>query len=390
MSGKTNTVLTIPSPGQVQLKDRPYPRIVPGYALVRVEIAPICIEHQIYRDHLFEWHEDEDHLGHEGVGTIVEVTAGSRFHVGDRVIIYQGNPCGECYVCRNELSPTHCMSIPYEAIQGGGNPHEQLEALGGGDAMSAPGGLKAIEIACGSESGGFGFAQYRIAPERMIQAIPDDLPFRYAAVANCSLGCTYSPMASLGVKEGDWVLAGGIGFIGFGVIINAKYRGAKVIVLGRNEFRMNLSRELGADYIINPDDPDWLDQVRDLTGDLQGCDHVFECSGYPYYQKRCLQAVRRYGNMYMLGFLVGVDEPLPIHLLDEIHNRAVTITGSHDVRVKDREGLVEMLRDPEVQKKIELLVTHEFNMSDGAAAFEAALSKKAGKIYLYPQENCPA
>jgi threonine dehydrogenase-like Zn-dependent dehydrogenase len=94
--------------------------------------------------------------------------------------------------------------------------------------------------------------------------------------------------------------------------------------------------------------------------------------------------------MYMLGFLVGVDEPLPIHLLDEIHNRAVTLTGSHDVRVKDREGLVQMLMNPDVQRNIDLLVTHEFNMSEGSAAFEAALSKKAGKIYLYPQENCPA
>lgn len=27
-------------------------------------------------------------------------------------------------------------------------------------------------------------------------------------------------------------------------------------------------------------------------------------------------------------------------------------------------------------------------MSQGAEAFEAALSKQAGKIYLYPQENC--
>jgi threonine dehydrogenase-like Zn-dependent dehydrogenase len=94
--------------------------------------------------------------------------------------------------------------------------------------------------------------------------------------------------------------------------------------------------------------------------------------------------------MYMLGHLIGEDAPLPIHLKDMIHNRAVTLTGSHDVRVKDREGLVQMLMDPGVQKNIDLLVTHEFNMSDGAAAFEAALSKKAGKIYLYPQENCRA
>jgi hypothetical protein len=36
------------------------------------------------------------------------------------------------------------------------------------------------------------------------------------------------------------------------------------------------------------------------------------------------------------------------------------------------------------------LITHEYNMSQGAEAFEAALSKQAGKIYLYPQENCPS
>jgi threonine dehydrogenase-like Zn-dependent dehydrogenase len=370
--------------------DKPYPKIVSGYAVVQVEIAPICIEHQIYKDHLFEWHEDEEHLGHEGVGTIVEVAEGSKFQVGDRVIIYQANPCGECYVCRNDLSPTHCMAIPYEEILGVEDPHKALESLGGGDAMSAPGGMKAIEIACGSESGGFGFSRYRIAPERMIQKIPDELPFKYAAAANCSLGCTYSPLAALGVKKGDWVLAGGIGFIGFGVIIGAKYLGANVIALGRTQFRMDLCRQMGADYIINPDDPDWLDQVHELTGDLKGCDSAFECSGYPYYQIRCLQAVRRYGTMYMLGHLIGEDAPLPIHLKDMIHNRAVTLTGSHDVRVKDREGLVQMLMDPGVQRNIDLMVTHEFNMSDGAAAFEAALSKKAGKIYLYPQENYSA
>jgi len=93
--------------------------------------------------------------------------------------------------------------------------------------------------------------------------------------------------------------------------------------------------------------------------------------------------------MHMLGFLPSGTEPFPIYLLDEIHNRHVHLTGSHDVRIKDRAALVEMLMDPDVQKKIDLMVTHEFNMSDGKAAFDAALSKKAGKIFLYPQENCP-
>jgi threonine dehydrogenase-like Zn-dependent dehydrogenase len=389
MAEKKNVVLTIPEPQKVALKERPYPKIVPGYLMIQVEIAPICIEHQIYRDHTFEWHEDEEHLGHEGVGTVIEVAEGSKFQVGDRVIIYQGNACGECFVCKEGLSPTHCMNIPYEEITGAGDPYEKLESLGGGNAMNVPGGMNSIAIDCESESGAYGFAKYRIAPEINVQKIPDDLPFKYAAAANCSCGCTFSPVREHDIKEGDWVLAAGIGFIGFGVIIAAKYYGANVIVLGRNEFRMDIARKLGADYIINPDDPNWLEQVRTLTGEKQGCDYVFEASGYPYYQKRCLQAVRRYGHMHLLGFLTDSNDPYPMQLLDEIHNRHVHLTGSHDVRFMDREALVKMLMDPEVQKKVDLMVTHEFNMSDGAAAFEAALSKKAGKVYLYPQENCP-
>jgi threonine dehydrogenase-like Zn-dependent dehydrogenase len=386
-----NAALTIPEPRRVEIVDKPYPRVAPGYVLVKVAIAPVCIEHQVYRDHTFEWHSDEFHQGHEGVGTIVELGGESNFEIGDRVIIYQGNPCGECFVCKQGLSPTHCLSIPYEELTGdaGADPHAAVDFVDGGSTIDIPGGLRSIETACGSESGGYGFEKYRLAPEGMVQKIPDDLQFRYAAAANCSNGCTYTGVEETGIGEGDVVLVGGIGFIGFGAIINAKYRGATVIAMGRNEFRMNLAREIGADYIVNPDDDDWLEQVHAVTGEKKGCDAVFECSGYPYYQKRCLKAVRRYGYMRLFGFLVGSTEPLPIHLLDEIHNRAVILSGNHDVNVNHREGLVKMLQDPYVQKATDLMVTHEFNMSDAALAFEACLSKKTGKVYLYPQEDCP-
>ena len=386
---KTNTVLTIPEPRKVVLKQMPYPRIVPGYVMVKVEIAPVCIEHQVYKEHRMEWHSDCDHQGHEGVGTICEVTAGSRLEVGDRVVMYQGDPCGECFVCQRQLSPTHCMSIPYELLTETQDPTANLEQLGGIQAQHVPGGLRAIEDKCGAESGGFGFVQYRILQECMVQKIPDSLSFRHAALANCSIGCTYSGVEECGVKTDDWVVVAGVGFIGFGTIINAKYRGAKVIVLGRNDFRMEQARRMGADYIVNPDDPDWLEQIHQLTGSLKGADHVFEASGYPYYQKKALAAVRRFGNVWLYGFLVEDSEPLPIRLLDEIHNRGVHLSGNHDVHVKHREGLIRMLQNPQVQAWADHLITHEYNMSEGAAAFEAALSKQAGKIFLYPQENCP-
>jgi threonine dehydrogenase-like Zn-dependent dehydrogenase len=129
--------------------------------------------------------------------------------------------------------------------------------------------------------------------------------------------------------------------------------------------------------------------VHALTGDLYGADLVIEASGYPYYQERALKAVRRFGTMWMYGFIVESGEPYPLHMLDDIHNRGVKLTGSHDVYVKHREGLVKMLGNPQVQAAADLLITHEYNMSQGAEAFDAALSKKAGKVFLYPHEDCP-
>ena len=45
MMERFNTVLTIPRPGEVRLVERPYPRSIPGYVLVKALIASICRVH---------------------------------------------------------------------------------------------------------------------------------------------------------------------------------------------------------------------------------------------------------------------------------------------------------------------------------------------------------
>ena len=365
-----NTVLTIPRPGEVRLADRAGPRIVPGYALVKTAIAPICIEHQIYRDHTFEEDSnDSEHLGHEGVGEVVEVREGSAFQPGDRVIVYQGRRCGECLPCQRGYSPTHC---------------ERHGKIGPDRAHYSH------ERTCGNDSGGFAFAKYRTVPEDMLQRIPERLSFRHAAAANCACGCTFTATETLGVRPGDHVLVAGVGFIGFGVIINALYRRATVIVLGRNPYRMDLCRKLGAHHVIDPDAPDWKERILEITGFKRGVDHAFEGSGHPYYQRRCLSAIRQYGGIYSLGFVPGSNERYPLHVLDEMLNKHATWTGGHDVDLRDRDRLLGMLLDESVQEKIDLMVTHEFPMSRAAEAFEVALTKRCGKIYLYPHEDCPS
>ena len=373
MPERTNTVLTIPEPRAAALAERPYPVAGPGFVIVEVAVAPVCNEGRIYRDHQFEWHDSPEHLGHEGVGTIVETRPGSRFAVGDRVIVYQGNSCQECFVCTEGLSPTHCLGIPYESHEEGMAPQDVTA------------GLLGIEKVNGSASGGFGMARYRLAPEHMIQPMPEDLSFHHAAAANCLLGCTYTAAEEAGVTEGDVVLVGGVGFIGLGAIVNALYRGATVVVLGRHPYRMELCQRLGVHAIIDPAGPDWLQQLHAMTGERQGADIAFECAGVSYYLDRCMAGLRRYGTLYSLGH-GDPAVPYSLSILNDLVDRHINWTGGHDVRFRDRDGLLRMLCDSAVQAHIDTIVTHTFGMSQAADAFEVALTKDCGKIYLLPQE----
>ena len=93
---------------------------------------------------------------------------------GDRVIIFQGDWCGQCHACRNGLSPTYCTS----------NLHPKQ-----GQTRVAMAGIQDIND---SESGGWAMARYRIAAEAHCYRIPDALDFKHAQAANCSVGVGWS------------------------------------------------------------------------------------------------------------------------------------------------------------------------------------------------------
>ena len=360
---KSNVILTIPEPGKFELVERPYPNCNPGYAVIRTEIAPICLEgSRIWAEHDFEFHDDPQHLGHEGVGIIDYVHPGSKLKKGDRVIVFQGDHCGQCHSCRSAHSPTYCSA--------------NLPQFGGR-------ALIGIEEKNDSASGGFAMAQYRLAPVANLYRIPDSVDFRHAAAANCSLGVGFSNQEIMNVKAGDTVLVGGVGFIGMGHVISALYRNATVIALMRNEYREGLLRKMGVEHFINPDDEDWFEKVRELTYEGQGVDHSVDGSGVTYYQEKLMAATRVYGNVNFSGHTPGakIDFSPLHHVIDPAHN----LQGQHDVRARDREGLVRALLNQDVQRMIDVMVTHEFPMSRAGEAFDTQVAKQCGKIYLHTQ-----
>ena len=360
---RVNRVLTIPEPGRTEIVERPYPRREPGYAVIETEIAPICLEgSRIWDRHDFEFHDDPEHLGHEGVGTVVEADSTSGYRPGDRVIVFQGDHCGRCHACLNALSPTYCDA--------------NLPARGGR-------AMRGIEERNQSASGGFAMATYRLAPVANLYPIPDGVSFKHAAAANCSLGVGYSNQELMNVRAGETVLVGGVGFIAMGHVISARYRNARVIALLRNEYREGLLREMGVEHFVNPEDPDWLAQVRALTWRGQGVDHAVDGSGASFYQQKLLAACRIYGEVNFSGHIPG--QTLNLNVLDQVIDPALNLSGQHDVRVRDRESLVRALCDRDVQRMIDVMVTHEFPMSQADEAFRIQVGKQCGKIFLRTQ-----
>jgi threonine dehydrogenase-like Zn-dependent dehydrogenase len=353
----TNRVLYIPEKSKVEILERPMPKIKDGFALVKVQIAPICDEVRIYRDHAIDWYERADGMGHEGVGEIVEVRPGSKFKVGDRVIIYNGLPCGECWVCKNTGGFCHCLSRWV--------------------------GSK-IEEVNGNNSGGFGFSQYRTPPETQLQKIPKGMSFEHAAAAGCLIGTIFSPMLELGVNATDIVLITGLGFVGLAGVASAKYLGARVIAAVLHPYRKQLALDVGADWIVSREDPDVLDKIREITGNRQGADVVIECSGYKAYRRLALDAARRYGKVRFLGYFPLDPEPFPIHIEHDLLDKHLFISGSHDSSTEHHDKIVEMISRSGDQ--IDKLVTHKFPMSRAEEAFKTIMSRNCGKVYLYPQE----
>ena len=124
-----NKVLEI-SKGRAAVTLKSMPKAGPGFVVVKQHLAPNCIENRIFDSGFFEFHESSDpscysednahaiagwcsHAGHEGVGEIVEIGPEvNGWAVGDRVVIFQGWPCGECWVC--QMSSVRLIACTYE------------------------------------------------------------------------------------------------------------------------------------------------------------------------------------------------------------------------------------------------------------------------------------
>jgi alcohol dehydrogenase len=264
-------------PGNKAWEEVPDPTIQqPTDVVVRVETTTICgTDLHILKGDVPAVVEGRI-LGHEGVGTIVEVGSAVTTHaVGDRVIISCISACGACSYCHQGLY-AHCLAD--EGAPGIGWVFGHLI-----DGTQAE--LVRVPFADNS--------LYRV-PE----GVSDDAAVMLSDIlpTGFEIGVRYGK-----VEPGDVVAVVGAGPVGLAAMMTCGLYGpSRVIALDLDPNRLDQALGFGATDAVNSADSDWAEQVMAMTDGL-GVDVAIEAVGVPATFEACAKIVRPGGSVANVG-----------------------------------------------------------------------------------------
>jgi len=216
----------------LELVERTMTEPGPGKVRVKVEACGICHSDTI----TVEGHYPGIHYprvpGHEIAGHVdalgPRVTA---WRVGQRVGVgWHGGHCGVCANCRRgDFVLCVVMQVPGIAYDGG-------------------------------------YADYMIAPQEALAAIPDDLTAIEAAPLLCAGITTFNSLRNSGAGPGDLVAILGIGGLGHLGVQFAVKMGFNTVAIARGPDKAKLALELGAHRYIDSEAEDAAKVLAGLGG----------------------------------------------------------------------------------------------------------------------------
>jgi len=313
------------------------------WVVVKVHAAPMCTEYKSFvAGHKAEF------LGHEAAGEVVAVAQPGRVKVGDRVVVMPQYPCGKCVLCVAG-DYIHCENS-YDFAQ-----------------------------FTGSREGSATYAQYLLKPSWLLPPIPDDVSYERASLACCGLGPSFGAFQSMGLSAFDTVLIAGAGPVGLGAVVNARYRGARVIVAESIPWRVARAKEMGAECVLDPRDEGIVRQIKELTNG-KGTDCAIDCAGNVQAERLCIDAARRKGKVAFVG---ECGDDLPIRVSPDLIRKGLTLIGSWHYNLKDYPLIMKVIRESPL---IDLLISHIMPMSQIQEAFELSASRQTAKGILKPWE----
>jgi alcohol dehydrogenase len=272
-------------------------------------------------------------IGHEAVGTVVEVGTGvTVVHPGDRVLVSCISACGTCRFCRESRFG--------QCVGGGGwilgNEIDGTQA----EYVRVP----FVDTSTYPVPAG-------VSDEELLM-LADILPTGYeVGVLNGQ------------VRPGDVVAVVGAGPIGLSAITGARlFSPSRVIAIDLASSRLEAAKHFGADVVVNNGEQDPIAAVRELTGGL-GADVAIEAVGVPAAFELAAELVRPAGHIANIGVH---GKPVTLHL-ERLWSRDVTITTGL-VDTSSTPTLLRLLTSKQIDAQ--RFVTHRFGFDDFLHAYD--------------------
>jgi len=332
-------IVRISAKQKVEIVEVPIPPAKKRFVLVKIHSIPMCTEYKdYYRGRM------SNPFGHEAAGEVVDIEESDKVKIGDRVIPMFFLPCGRCNLCLN------------------------------GDYIYCNHQLDFFEET-GSKLGESTYAEFMLKPDWLLLPIPNNLTYDHASLACCGLGPTFGAMKRLSIEAGDTVLITGLGPVGLGGIINARYRGANVIGVEKVPYRRQLAKQLGASIVDGNNRV--LNHIMEITHG-SGVDYAIECTGVPKLQRFALDSLRIKGEAAFIGW---GGKP-SIDIANVVIKKGLTLHGVWHWNMSFASEIMDLITQS--SDLLDLLITHTFPLNQVEKAFTTQLSGECGKIILHP------
>lgn len=282
-------------------------------------------------------------LGHECVGIVRETgTDVQGLKPGDRVVLVPNVECGYCDYCRMGY-PNLCQN----------------------------------DSVMGVTSDGV-FAEYFVAPEKVLTKIPDDMPKDLAVFCE-PVKCVMGGVDKARLLPGETVLVLGGGPIGLYFTMLFKSNGAgKVIVSEPSAYRAEYARKCGADIIVDPTKEDLQKVVMEHTNNL-GADVTADAVGVLF--KDAIACTRRNGRIVLFGQNGAVNETI---CQNDITRNGLQVYGNYIGNFMMNQT-VKLLHSRLIN--VEDIITHRLPLSKFGEGLEAMRKGEGLEVILYPDKE---
>lgn len=311
----------------IEIQEVEEPRFGPDEVLIRVGAGGICgSDMHAYRGH-HPFRKPPVVMGHEAAGEVVDIGSEvSSVAVGDRVAVEPQISCMTCELCLRGLSNL-CERTRRPGLGWGGT-----------------------------------FAEYMIAPERVVYGLDSHTPFEIGALVEPA-AVSMRAFRRGEVRLGDRVAVLGAGPIGGFIAHIAERAGVgSLMVTDIKQSNLDFMQRLGIEHAVDAAAAD-VPAIRDELTDGQGFDVLFVTSPNADGLIDAVRLARRGGRIVQVaiyGAPISIDATQAV--LREVEIRASLTYSPDDFRLT-----TQMIRDGTLDA--EAFITHRYSIWDAPQAF---------------------